>query len=116
MSDRGRRRPRREPEPWAGPEGFVPAGSPDHLAREKEEARKLRATRWWKEKLARGLCHWCGRAFPTSELTMDHVVKFEKELAEAGVENPVVAPILLPDYSTDEVTMRRMAEAIQEAE
>lgn len=49
-------------------------------------------------------------------LTMDHVVKFEKELAEAGVENPVVAPILLPDYSTDEVTMRRMAEAIQEAE
>ena len=50
------------------------------------------------------------------KLTMDHVVKFEKELVEAGVENPIVAPILLPDYSTDEVTARRLAEAIQEAE
>ncbi len=50
------------------------------------------------------------------KLTMDHVVKFEKELAEVGLDNPIVAPILLPDYSTDEVTMRRMAEAIQEAE
>ncbi len=42
------------------------------------------------------------------KLTMDHVVKYEKELAEAGVENPVVAPILLPDYSTDEVASRRL--------
>ena len=50
------------------------------------------------------------------KLTMDHVVKFEKELVEAGVEKPIVAPILLPDYSTDEVTARRLAEAIQEAE
>ncbi|NTU47488.1 MAG: FAD-binding protein [Syntrophobacteraceae bacterium] len=50
------------------------------------------------------------------KLTMDHVVKFEKELVEASVENPIVAPILLPDYSTDEVTARRLAEAIQEAE
>lgn len=50
------------------------------------------------------------------KLTLDHVKKFEQELADAGVESPVVAPILLPDYSTDEVTTRRLAEAIQEAE
>ncbi len=48
--------------------------------------------------------------------TLDHVAKFEKELAEAGVTNPIVAPILLPDYSTDEVTAKRLAEARQEAE
>jgi len=41
------------------------------------------------------------------KLTLDHVVKFEKELEEAGVENPIIAPILLPDYSTEEVSARR---------
>ena len=44
-------------------------------------------------------------------LTLDHVVKFEKELAEAGIDNPAVAPILLPDYSTDEVAERRWPKA-----
>lgn len=44
-------------------------------------------------------------------LSLDHVVKFEKELAAAGIENPAVAPILLPDYSTDEITERRWPEA-----
>jgi len=48
--------------------------------------------------------------------TLDHVVKFEKELGEAGVSDAIVAPILLPDYSTDEVTARRLSEARQEAE
>lgn len=49
-------------------------------------------------------------------LTLDHVTRFERELADAGIDNPIVAPILLPDYSTDEVSARRMAEARQEAE
>ncbi|MEM5789750.1 MAG: FAD-binding protein, partial [Syntrophobacteraceae bacterium] len=48
--------------------------------------------------------------------TLDHVVKFEKELEEAGITDAIVAPILLPDYSTDEVAVRRRIEAIQEAE
>jgi len=50
------------------------------------------------------------------KLTLDHVVKFEKELKEAGIKKPVVAPILLPDYSTEEVTSRRWSEALMESE
>ncbi len=46
------------------------------------------------------------------DLTLDHVVRFEKELADAGVENPKIAPILLPDYSTDEVAANRWPEAV----
>ena len=49
-------------------------------------------------------------------LTLDHVVKFETELADAGIEDPAVAPILLPDYSTDEVSGRRWPEARRKAE
>ena len=41
---------------------------------EREKARVLRQTRWWKQKLARGNCHYCGRHFPPEELTMDHIV------------------------------------------
>ncbi len=48
------------------------------------------------------------------DLSLDHVVKFEQELADAGIENPVVAPIILPDYSTDEVAERRWPEALTE--
>jgi succinate dehydrogenase / fumarate reductase flavoprotein subunit/L-aspartate oxidase len=50
------------------------------------------------------------------KLTLSHVTKYEKELADAGIENPVVAPILLPDYATDEVSARRWTEARMESE
>jgi len=44
------------------------------------------------------------------KLTIDHVVKFEKEIDEAGITDPATAPIILPDYSTDEVMSRRWTE------
>ncbi len=50
------------------------------------------------------------------KLTLDHVLEFEKELKAAGVKKPLVAPILLPDYSTDEVAARRWSDALLEAE
>ena len=28
----------------------------------------------WKNRLAKGLCHYCGKTFPADELTMDHLV------------------------------------------
>lgn len=45
-----------------------------HVAREREKARELRKSAWWKEQLARGICHYCGGKFPPEELTMDHIV------------------------------------------
>ena len=44
------------------------------VRREREAARALRGSAWWKSVLARGVCHYCGRKFPPEELTMDHVV------------------------------------------
>ena len=45
-----------------------------HIAREREKARELRASQWWGQKLAEGICHYCGKKFPADELTMDHLV------------------------------------------
>lgn len=44
------------------------------LRQERNKARDLRASQWWKRRIAKGLCHWCGRSFAPAELTMDHVV------------------------------------------
>ncbi len=53
---------------------FTVAVSPEQLRKEKEKAQVLRRSQWWKRQLARGVCHYCGRPVPPSELTMDHVV------------------------------------------
>lgn len=42
--------------------------------KEKEKARKLRNSQWWKRKRSNGICHYCGKKFPPRELTMDHVI------------------------------------------
>ena len=45
---------------------------------EREKARKLRKSRWWQNKLAQGVCYYCGRKTPPSQLTMDHVVPLSR--------------------------------------
>lgn len=47
---------------------------PRHMAREKAKARELRQSRWWKNKLAEGVCYYCKNHFPPEELTMDHII------------------------------------------
>ncbi len=44
------------------------------LSRERQKARELRGSQWWKRQLARGLCHYCGGSFSPAALTMDHIV------------------------------------------
>lgn len=53
---------------------FIVEVSEREIKREKEKARELRKSRWWADRLARGICHYCGRSFPPEELTMDHLV------------------------------------------
>jgi len=56
------------------PESFIIQVSEGEAKKEREKARALRQTRWWKQRLARGICYYCRRHFPPSELSMDHVV------------------------------------------
>lgn len=53
---------------------FIIEVSEQEIRREKDKARELRKTQWWKNRLGRGICHWCGGNFPADELTMDHIV------------------------------------------
>jgi 5-methylcytosine-specific restriction endonuclease McrA len=46
--------------------------------RERARARELRESQWWKRRLAKGVCHYCGRKVAPRELTMDHVVPISR--------------------------------------
>jgi 5-methylcytosine-specific restriction endonuclease McrA len=48
------------------------------LKRERGKARELRESQWWKRRLAKGVCYYCGRSFPPGGLTMDHVVPLSR--------------------------------------
>jgi len=56
------------------PDAFIIEASGSEIRKEKGKARLLRKTRWWQQRLARGVCHYCGRKIPSDHLTMDHIV------------------------------------------
>jgi 5-methylcytosine-specific restriction protein A len=56
-----------------------------HIAREKQKARDLRKTSWWRKKTASGKCYYCGKECNPEELTMDHKIP----LARGGVSEKI---------------------------
>jgi 5-methylcytosine-specific restriction protein A len=53
---------------------FVPDVPEKEIRKEKQKARDLRKTQWWKRRCSEGKCYYCGREVPPKELTMDHIV------------------------------------------
>jgi 5-methylcytosine-specific restriction endonuclease McrA len=47
---------------------------PVHVKREREKARQLRSTDWWRAQLDKGVCHYCGGKFSREELTLDYII------------------------------------------
>jgi len=52
--------------------------SEQEIKRERQKARELKESQWWKRRLARGVCHYCGKQFSPKELTMDHIVPISR--------------------------------------
>jgi 5-methylcytosine-specific restriction endonuclease McrA len=53
---------------------FTSTVTEQEIKKEKQKARDLRKTQWWKGKCAEGKCYYCRRVVPPKELTMDHIV------------------------------------------
>lgn len=69
---------------------YYESASPEHKAKERAKARKLRQSTWWQNQLSKGLCYYCEQRFKKENLTMDHKVP----VARGGVSsksNVVVA-------------------------
>jgi len=50
----------------------------ENLIREKQKARDLKGSAWWRKKRSDGLCHYCGEQFHPRDLTMDHVIPLSR--------------------------------------
>ncbi|MBW1944437.1 MAG: HNH endonuclease [Deltaproteobacteria bacterium] len=48
------------------------------INREKEKARHLRKSQWWRNRIHKGICHYCGAEVGRDRLTMDHVVPLSR--------------------------------------
>ncbi len=44
------------------------------IKRERQKAREMRQSQWWKRRCDKGVCYWCEAPVKPTELTMDHVV------------------------------------------
>ena len=53
---------------------FIAPFTDEEIKKEKQKARDLRKTQWWKQKCSDGICHYCQHKVPPQELTMDHIV------------------------------------------
>lgn len=53
---------------------FYAPVDPAHIKKEREKARALRESQWWKQKLAKGICYYCEKKFARADLTMDHII------------------------------------------
>ncbi len=58
------------------------------LKKEKQKARQLRNSQWWKRKKSQGICYYCRQPFPPQTLTMDHIVPMAR--GGKSVKNNVV--------------------------
>ena len=48
------------------------------LTRERQKARDLRHSGWWRKKVSSGTCHYCGKKFRPADLTMDHIIPLSR--------------------------------------
>jgi 5-methylcytosine-specific restriction endonuclease McrA len=50
----------------------------ENIKSERQKARDLRKTQWWKRQCARGECYYCRKKIPPRDLTMDHIVPLSR--------------------------------------
>lgn len=46
----------------------------EQIRKERGKARELRKQNWWKNRIAKGVCRYCGKSVSPKELTLDHIV------------------------------------------
>ena len=53
---------------------FISNVTDQEIKKEKQKARELRKTQWWKRKCSEGRCFYCGDSVLPKDLTMDHII------------------------------------------
>jgi 5-methylcytosine-specific restriction protein A len=53
---------------------FIPYVTQEEIKREKQKARVLKKSSWWRKKISKRKCYYCGKEVPENKLTMDHLI------------------------------------------
>lgn len=53
---------------------FFPFVTEEDIKKEKQKAKLLKKTSWWRKKISKRRCYYCGKEVPENELTMDHLI------------------------------------------
>lgn len=53
---------------------FIVPVSEEEIRRERQKAKELRSSQWWKRRRSVGQCYYCGKKVGSRLLTMDHIV------------------------------------------
>ncbi len=87
---------------------------PARVKREREKARQLKQSGWWRAQVQKGVCHHCGGKFAPAELTLDHLVPIARGgQSKAGNVVPACRPCNQRkrlDTPVDEIFRRLAAE------
>lgn len=51
---------------------------PAQVKRERNIAREMRQSSWWKQQIGKGICYFCEQTFSRENLTMDHVIPLSR--------------------------------------
>lgn len=62
---------------WASYD-YIETVDPVLVKRERNKARDIRQSSWWKQQLGRGLCYHCEKKFSPADLTMDHLIPLSR--------------------------------------
>ncbi len=76
---------------------YYTSSSPEHKAKERAKARKLRQSTWWQNQLSKGECYYCLNRFSKQELTMDHKVP----VARGGLSSKSNVVVCCKQCNTD---------------
>lgn len=61
-------------QPWE----YIETVDPAQVRREREKAREMRVSSWWKQQVGKGVCYHCEKKFSKENLTMDHLIPLSR--------------------------------------
>ena len=72
------------------PYEYIETIDPALVKREREKAREMRRSSWWRQQVGRGVCYHCEQKFAVEDLTMDHLIPLSRG-GKSSKKNIVVA-------------------------
>ncbi len=101
-----------DPSMSSEPYEYIETAPSEQVRRERNIAREMRGSSWWKQQIGQGRCYFCEHKFSREQLTMDHLIPLSRG-GRSTKKNIVVAckqcNSLKKNLTVAEIRMRQLA-------